>query len=187
MNKMILAMTENNVIGDKNDLIVKSMIDMQFFREMTTKHNVIMGRNTHLSLPNMSLPNRYNVVISSTLDSGPAQMYANSIRWALRELTLMNMGCAKPCTPCKSRCNKLSKLKIDNWIIGGKELYESSLRYVDEVYITHYDTWYESDTAIAMSEDFMETLEEDFTSNTVFILDDFDVTGVVKKYTRIKC
>jgi hypothetical protein len=54
------------------------------------------------------------------------------------------------------------------------------------VYITHYDTWYESDTAVTMSDDFMETLEEEFVSNTVFILDDIDITGVVKKYTRIK-
>lgn len=185
MNKMILAMTENNVIGDKNDLVVKSMIDMQFFKEMTSKHNVIMGRNTHLSLPNKILPNRYNVVISSTMDSGPAQMYASNIRWALDELTLMNLGCGKDCESVP-RCCKLSKLKIDNWIIGGKELYERSLRYVDEVYITHYDIWYESDTAVTMSDDFMETLEEEFVSSTVFILDDINVTGVVKKYTRIK-
>jgi len=181
MNKMILAMTENHVIGDNNDLIVHSSIDMNFFKEMTTGHNVIMGRKTYESLPVPSLPNRCNVVISSTLESGFADMYHSGIKSALDSLSPMyELG--------EMTDVSMSAIKAlysrDNWIIGGKSLYESSLEYVNEVYITHYDMWYESDTAVKMDETFINTLEEEFICKTLFILDDGDTTGIVKKYTR---
>jgi dihydrofolate reductase len=178
---MILAMTDNGVIGDNNDLIVHSSIDMKFFKEMTVGHNVIMGRKTYESLPVTSLPNRCNIVISSTLESGFADAYFSNVKSALDSLSPMyELG--------EMTDVSLSSIKSyyerDNWFIGGKSIYESSLKYVNEVYITHYDMWYESDTAIKMSDTFINTLKEQFTGKTVFILDDHPITGVVKRYTR---
>lgn len=65
---LIVAMTPERIIGSKriNALPWKIKEDMDFFKETTTGHAVIMGRNTWESIPQKyrPLPNRDNVVIS---------------------------------------------------------------------------------------------------------------------------
>ena len=48
---IIVAACENNVIGKDNDLIWNLPIDMNFFKEKTKNHHVIMGRKNFESIP----------------------------------------------------------------------------------------------------------------------------------------
>ncbi|MDD2303727.1 MAG: dihydrofolate reductase [Prolixibacteraceae bacterium] len=61
---IIVAIAQNFAIGKNNDLLFHLPNDLKRFKEITTGHPVIMGRNTLLSLPKGVLPNRRNIVIS---------------------------------------------------------------------------------------------------------------------------
>ena len=61
---IVVAIGRNNQLGYNNHLLWSLPNDMKRFKTLTTGHTVIMGRNTYLSLPKGSLPNRRNVVIS---------------------------------------------------------------------------------------------------------------------------
>lgn len=63
MIKMIVCVDKNGGIGFNDQLVFNIKEDMQFFKETTTGHKVIMGYNTWLSLPNKPLPNRDNYVL----------------------------------------------------------------------------------------------------------------------------
>ena len=63
---LIVAASENGVIGKDNDLIWHLPKDMHFFKDTTMGHHVIMGRKNFESIPQKfrPLPNRTNVVIT---------------------------------------------------------------------------------------------------------------------------
>lgn len=61
---IIVAIAQNFAIGKNNDLLFHLPNDLKRFRQITTRHPVIMGRNTLLSLPKGALPNRRNIVIT---------------------------------------------------------------------------------------------------------------------------
>ena len=60
---IIVAVSENQVIGKDNDLIWDLSIDLKRFKSLTSGHNMIMGRKTFESFPK-PLPNRTHVVIT---------------------------------------------------------------------------------------------------------------------------
>jgi dihydrofolate reductase len=59
-----VAIAENFAIGKNNDLLFHLPNDLKRFKEITTGHSLIMGRNTLLSLPKWPLPNRRHIVIT---------------------------------------------------------------------------------------------------------------------------
>ncbi len=61
---IIVAIAQNFAIGKNNNLLFHLPNDLKRFKEITTGHPVIMGRNTLLSLPKGALPNRRNIVIT---------------------------------------------------------------------------------------------------------------------------
>jgi dihydrofolate reductase len=61
---IIVAIAQNFAIGKNNELLFHLPSDLKRFKQITTGHAVIMGRNTFLSLPKGALPNRRNIVIS---------------------------------------------------------------------------------------------------------------------------
>lgn len=61
---IIVAIAQNFAIGKNNDLLFHLPNDLKRFKQITTGHPVIMGRNTLLSLPKGALPNRRNIVIT---------------------------------------------------------------------------------------------------------------------------
>lgn len=62
---IIAAIGKNNELGKNNSLIWKTKEDMNFFRNKTINHHIIMGRKTFESLPHI-LPNRTNIVITKS-------------------------------------------------------------------------------------------------------------------------
>jgi dihydrofolate reductase len=62
---IVVAAAENGVIGKGNRLPWHLPADLKFFKQLTTGHTIIMGRNTHLSI-GKPLPKRRNIVLSTT-------------------------------------------------------------------------------------------------------------------------
>ena len=61
---IIVAIAQNFAIGRNNDLLFHLPNDLKRFKQITSGHPVIMGRNTLLSLPKWPLANRRNIVIT---------------------------------------------------------------------------------------------------------------------------
>lgn len=77
---LIVAASDNDVIGKNGTLPWSLPDDLKRFRELTKGHPVIMGRKTWDSLPKKPLPGRRNIVLSRTLKEHPpegAEVYAN--------------------------------------------------------------------------------------------------------------
>lgn len=60
---MIGAMSKNNCVGKNNSLPWRIPSDLQFFKQNTERKTIIMGWNTYLSLHQLPLPNRENIVL----------------------------------------------------------------------------------------------------------------------------
>lgn len=64
----VWAQSEYGVIGNNNSIPWDNQIDRQFYKFVTTQGDVVHGSKTHKSLPNGSLPNRSNIVMSRNKD-----------------------------------------------------------------------------------------------------------------------
>jgi len=62
--ELLVAMSENGVIGDKNKIPWYIPEDLMRFKNMTKNSIIIMGRKTFESLPNGPLKTRVNIVLS---------------------------------------------------------------------------------------------------------------------------
>src|SRR3989338_114422 len=67
MISIIVAVTEDNVIGKENEIPWYLPADLAHFKNTTMGHPIIMGRKTHESI-GRSLLGRYNVVITRQKD-----------------------------------------------------------------------------------------------------------------------
>ena len=128
---LIVAASENGVIGKDNDLIWHLPKDMKFFKETTMGHHVIMGRKNFESIPHKysPLPNRTNVIITRQADyTAEGCVVVNSVEAAL-EIAKQN-GDTEP------------------FIIGGGQIYKIALeqKLVDKIYLTKVYHSFEGDT-----------------------------------------
>lgn len=118
--KIIVAIGENNEIGDGEDLLWHLPADMKFFKENTQGADVIMGRKTYESIPKKfrPLPNRTNIVITRNKEyvAEEGVYICNSIKDAFE---------------IAENCNTTEK-----FIIGGGSIYETTLQYANELFIT---------------------------------------------------
>lgn len=117
MIKLIVAHDENYVIGHKNTIPWRNPEDMKLFKESTKNNTVIMGRNTWESLPKKPLPNRLNIVLSSTKrESTCGELYFTTLSEAIAYPNIIG----------------------DVYIIGGTKVYEHALEVdiVEEVYVS---------------------------------------------------
>lgn len=62
--EIVVAVSENNVIGKDNKLIWHIKEDLKLFKEITNGHYIVMGRKTFDSLPCL-LPNRHHIVLTN--------------------------------------------------------------------------------------------------------------------------
>lgn len=122
----IIACADKNWgIGYKGNLLTRIPEDLKLFRELTMNKNIIMGRKTMESLPNKSLYNRTNIVLSRNKINNPNVITFDSID---KLLTYKN--------------NSLND--NDCWVIGGGEIYHLLLEYCDTAYITFINHEFEN-------------------------------------------
>lgn len=63
MITIIAAIAKNNALGKNNDLIWHLPADLKRFKQVTTGHYILMGRNTFESI-GKPLPNRTTIIIT---------------------------------------------------------------------------------------------------------------------------
>ena len=128
---LIVAVSENGVIGKNNDLIWHLPKDMKYFKDTTLGHHVVMGRKNFESIPHQYSPltGRKNVVITRQNDyTAEGCIVVSSIESAL-EIAKLN-GDEEP------------------FIIGGGQIYKIALekKLVDKIYLTRVHHCFDGDT-----------------------------------------
>lgn len=125
MISIIAAVANNRAIGYHNKLLYWLPNDLRRFKQLTTGHTIIMGRRTFESLPKGALPNRRNVVLTSTMEHPetaqdqrfPGCDCYTSLRQALAS-----------CQPDE-----------DVYIIGGASVYHQALPLAERLCLTEID------------------------------------------------
>ncbi len=129
---LIVAMGNNNEIGKNNQLLWSLPKDMQFFKNTTNGHVVIMGRKNWESIPEKfrPLPNRENYVLTR-----------NNNYIAKDALVFTQLEDA-----IQHATSKFPDKVI--FIIGGAEIYNLALENVTihQLYITHVQSSFDADT-----------------------------------------
>lgn len=117
-------------IGYNGQLLESIPDDLKFFKAATLNSTVIMGRKTYESLPKRPLPNRKNIVITST----PKESFDNVIYMNMEEVE-------------NYLKNASSEERI--FVIGGGSIYRELLPYCNEIFLTqifklhdNVDTWF---------------------------------------------
>ncbi len=120
---IVVAIAENNAIGKDNQLLWYLPADLKHFKQITSGHTIIMGRKTYDSI-GKPLPNRRNIVM--TRKSGleiPGVEVTNNMEEALA----------------------LCTTEEEVFIIGGAEIYKSTMNMVDRIYLTKVHQNYDAD------------------------------------------
>lgn len=120
---LIVAMTQNHVIGKDNQMPWHLPADLAWFRKNTTGKPVIMGRKTFESI-GRPLPKRTNIVLSRNPFEHEGVLWANSMQSAVN----------------------FAKDFSEIMLIGGGELFKQCLPQAERLYLTIIQTELEGDT-----------------------------------------
>lgn len=136
---IIVAASENNIIGKENQMIWKISEDLKHFRKLTVGNAVIMGRKTYESL-GRPLPDRENIVITRN-----------------KEFT------AEGCTVVYSTEEALEAAATYDrvFIMGGGQLYQEFWNNADKLHLTRVHTQIEGDTSIPEVNDYWKEVERE--------------------------
>lgn len=128
---LIVAIADNHAIGRRNQLLWSLPEDMQYFKQQTTGHPVIMGWMTYQSI-GRPLPRRTNIVIS--IFPWPEAPEQAVVVGSLEEaFAAAEKACAGE---ADAKC----------FVMGGAYTYAEAIQTVDTLYITHvHDTVTDAD------------------------------------------
>ncbi|MDR2911568.1 MAG: dihydrofolate reductase [Bacteroidales bacterium] len=140
---IIVAIASNFAIGKNNGLLFHLPNDLKHFKEITSGHSLIMGRNTLLSLPKWPLPNRRNIVITDKKDDVfPGCEVLFSVNEAIEKVNN----------------------ETEAFVIGGGMVYRSFYPMAQKLYLTFVHKHFEADIYFP---------EIDFTEWEEIMRDDF--------------
>ena len=144
---MIVAASDNNVIGNDGDLPWRLSADLKRFKKLTMGHHIIMGRKTFESIGRL-LPGRVSVIVTrnpnfriSDLEPMPEQSVVDpgaggglAVPTGYKVST--SIGAAiEACTGDEYP-----------FVTGGAEIYRQSLSFVTEIHLTRVHLEIEGDT-----------------------------------------
>jgi len=124
MIAIIVAVSENGVIGKNNKLPWDIQEEFNLFQNITKDATIIMGRKTYDSIGRGML-NRKNIVVSTTHTSLPGVEVVSSIGNALAKAQLYHK---------------------DIFVIGGSDIYKEFFALADTMFISYIKGNYEGDT-----------------------------------------
>ena len=123
IKSIMVARSDNRVIGRDNDLVWHMPADLKYFKETTTGHYVVMGRKTYESV-NKPLPGRLNIIVTRQPDyhrEGCITVHNVEEAFQLGE---------------KNGQEEL-------FVLGGAQIYELALPQVDRIYLTEIKAEFE--------------------------------------------
>jgi dihydrofolate reductase len=133
---LVVAASDNNVIGKDNQLLWHLPKDMRFFKNTTWGLPILMGRKTFESLGNKVLPGRLNLILS------------NQKNIKTNGATLVHS--------LQDAVNLAAKQDYKQlMVIGGGQIYELALPLAHTIMLTRVHTTIEGDA-------FFPTLNEDW-------------------------
>ncbi len=122
----IVAVAKNNVIGKNNSIPWYLPEDLKYFKARTLNHHIIMGRKSYQSIGH-PLPKRTNIIVTrDPFFIASNCLVVHSIEEGL-EIAEQNG-------------------EEEVFIIGGAEIYQLSLPYLNRLYITEIELDVEGDT-----------------------------------------
>ena len=126
MVSLIVAVGQNNEIGNKGQLLWRIPDDLKNFKRITMGHHLIMGRKTFDSI-GKPLPGRTTVIITRQKDySVEGCVVVNTLEAAIETARLAG--------------------DQEAMVIGGGEIYKQSLPFIDKMYFSKVDFNGEADT-----------------------------------------
>ncbi len=136
---LVVAASDNNVIGKDNQLLWHLPKDMRFFKNTTWGLPILMGRKTFESLGNKVLPGRLNLILS------------NQKNIKTNGATLVHS--------LQDAVNLAAKQDYKQlMIIGGGQIYELALPLAHTIMLTRVHTTIEGDAFFpALNEDWVKT------------------------------
>lgn len=134
--KLIAAVDIENGIGLNGTIPWRLKEDMAFFKEKTTNRVVIMGRRTFASLNFKPLPNRMNIVISSTLQAGNHHPKEAVNGYLVCPTLKLALDYLRPFMTYEENSISNVASNTDVYIIGGTALYEEAMPLADEIFLT---------------------------------------------------
>ena len=127
MLTLIAAAAENNSLGKNNAMIWHLPDDFKRFKQLTSGHDIILGRKTFESF-DKPLPNRKHIIITRQ------ENYGNQV----------DSSC---CIVVQSMEEALAETNPDaeNFIIGGGEIYKLALPFADKIELTRVHGTFDAD------------------------------------------
>jgi dihydrofolate reductase len=118
---LILAVSENDVIGKDGKIPWFVRGEQKRFKELTLNHPIIMGRKTHESI-GTELPMRTNIVITSNPNYRP---YGQSVRVGSLDEALQ--------LPQVKKADEV-------FVIGGQQVFDEAMPLANRLYLTRVQT-----------------------------------------------
>ncbi len=124
---LVVAASDNHMIGKDNQLLWHLPKDMKFFKDTTWAMPVIMGRKTFESLGKRVLPGRLNIILSKQTG---LQYEQTEVVGSLDEALQL----------------AASADYAEVFVIGGGQIYQEAMAIADTIYMTRVHTQIEGDT-----------------------------------------
>jgi dihydrofolate reductase len=112
--EIVVAVSENDVIGRRNQLPWRLSADLRRFKALTMGHPILMGRKTYESI-GKALPGRANIVLSRSASFAPAD-------------------CAV--VPTLDAALGAAGGDAGLMVIGGAQIYEECISFVSKIHLT---------------------------------------------------
>ena len=144
----LVALSNNFVIGVNNDLPWKLKKDLQHFSAYTQNKAIVMGRKTFESI-GRPLPNRKNIVISSSLESQESLEVVPNLNQAIE---------------VANQWNKDNSAEEEIVLIGGGYVFEESKNIVNKLVLTRVECEIDGDVFYPQIDlsDWKETSRESY-------------------------
>ncbi|MEN1679354.1 MAG: dihydrofolate reductase [Planctomycetota bacterium] len=126
---LIVAASENNVIGRQGDLPWRLSADLRRFKRLTMGHCLIMGRRTYESI-GRPLPGRVTIALSKA-EGGRGK--SESLLWA------------STLDEAVSLVGSTSMSHDEAFVTGGSEVYRLALPHADRLHVTRVHATVEGD------------------------------------------
>lgn len=123
---LVVAASDNNVIGKNNKLLWHLPTDLKYFKNVTWAMPVIMGRKTFESL-GKPLNGRYNIVITSKQNWQPeGVVVVNNLQAAYKAAETADAR--------------------EVFVLGGGEIYAQAIKTADKIHLTRVHGKFDGDT-----------------------------------------
>jgi dihydrofolate reductase len=122
---IIVAASDNDVIGFEGKLPWRLPADLRRFKKLTMNHHLIMGRKTYESI-GRALPGRKSVVVTNN-----------------REFSATEIVCAYSVDDILG----IVAEDTEPFVVGGAEIYRLLVPYVSKIYLTRVHCFVDGDAA----------------------------------------